>query len=204
MSGKEKFLFTQLKKINIVILIIFLNKNCYSSEIEENISKYLEKTYTLLGNFRQRDNFKNIYFGKFYYKKPNMFLFNYKNPENLKIISDGFWLSIQDSKARTSDRYFLSMTPLKLLLTEEPKVEGRMISEDDTFYLLRSTDAETRASITIYFHKSPVQIAGWVSDDGNGQKTKIILDEIVRNKDVPNSFFAISDFHPDHKNNRER
>lgn len=57
--------------------------------------------------------------GRIFLQRPGKMRFEYDPPSELQIISDGFWVAIQDRKLKTTEKYPLATTPLKLILASD-------------------------------------------------------------------------------------
>jgi outer membrane lipoprotein-sorting protein len=124
--------------------------------------------------------------------------FDYADPTPLRVVSDGFWVAVEDSKLKkTQDRYPLSETPLSVLLSDDPDFSDTdyKISTESTqeSYLIHASDPQhpERGEITLAFSKDIVALTHWVVTDAQGLKTILNLQNVSLNVPTKNSLFFI-------------
>ena len=83
------------------------------------VSAYLSGLSTLTGNFVQVGPDGSKTKGDFFIQKPGKVRFEYDQPSQIAMISDGSSLAVRDRKLATQDIYPLSQTPLRYLLADK-------------------------------------------------------------------------------------
>lgn len=163
-----------------------------------DVSKYLASMKTARGRFIQVAPDGIISDGEFALKRPGKIFFDYAPPTPLKVISDGFWVAVEDKKLQTANRYPLSETPLKILLAEKPNFMGsdykiNVRNENDTL-LIDASDPKSpeQGSITLVLTQNPLRLQQWVVTDAQNLKTVVTLQELQINAPVENRFFFIN------------
>lgn len=163
----------------------------------EKISTYLANMKTAKGRFIQVGPDGVISDGDFALKRPNKMFFDYAPPTPVKVISDGFWVAVQDDKLQTTNRYPINETPLKILLAEKPNFQNseykiKVIHQQDSL-LVDASDPKSpeQGSITLVFTQNPVQLRQWVVTDAQGLKTVVSLQDIKVNAPIENKLFYI-------------
>lgn len=187
----------------IAIIVIFFSMTILghtknNDQIPKEITQYLTKMKSASGNFTQIGPDGVLSDGDFALRKPGKMYFKYNPPTPLKIISDGFWVAVEDTKLKTRDRYPFSETPLSVLLASKPDFSDTPynieLSENSEDYLITASDPEhpERGQITIAFTKgSQTQLSHWVVTDAQGLKTIVKLQNIQLNVPTKNDLFFI-------------
>ena len=179
--------------------IAFCLKSSFAAQqdILGNISNYMRQMKTAEGRFIQVDPEGRISQGEFALKRPGKVYFNYADPSPLKVVSDGFWVAVEDRKINSMDRYPLSETPLKILLAENPNLksdEYNINFEDNgEHYHIHATDPEApeQGTISLVFTSKPLSLKQWIVTDAQGLQTVVSLQDIKLNAPVKNKLFYI-------------
>lgn len=167
-------------------------------EILTKVNDYFNKLTNLEGNFVQTDPDNSQKQGKFYFARPGRLRFDYFPPSRLKIISNGYYLAIEDYALNTSDKYPLEMTPFRLLLSEtvdltrdanilsiEQGLEAVVVTVED-----KKGDAAGR--ISLFFNKADMSLKQWIITDAQGLNTRIEVSGLEQNKRVSAELFEFS------------
>ena len=88
------------------------------TDLIRDINKRFNAVDRLEGDFVQIGPNGERAEGRFYLWKPGRMRFEYKPPSPLLVVANGSWVGISDLKERTTERYPLKATPLKLLLSD--------------------------------------------------------------------------------------
>ncbi len=168
-----------------------------NNQIPQPVTDYLAKMQSARGRFTQIGPDGVISQGDFAIRKPGKMYFDYEDPTPLTVISDGFWVAVEDAKLKTRDRYPLSETPLSVLLSKNPDFTGTdykiQTDTNEDQYLITASDPEhpERGQITLVFTKENTQLTHWVVTDAQGLKTIVNLDNIALNVPTQNKLFYI-------------
>ncbi|MFT6213163.1 MAG: outer membrane lipoprotein-sorting protein, partial [Alphaproteobacteria bacterium] len=114
----KKIIISTLIAMTLILLNMCFSVNASDSALPK-ITAYLNKMKSATGRFTQIGPDGVISQGDFALRKPGKMYFDYEAPTPLKIVSDGFWVSVEDTQLKTRDRYPLSETPLSILLKEK-------------------------------------------------------------------------------------
>lgn len=123
--------------------------------------------------------------GEFYLQRPGRLRFEYDAPSNLQIISDGFWVAIQDRKLKTTEKYPLATTPLKLILARDVDLGRdafvRDIHTQEGFVTvtLQERSGEAAGSLVLIFDSETFDLRQWTVTDAQGLDTSIALSEMA-------------------------
>lgn len=165
----------------------------------ESINNYFNTITYLEGRFLQTDSGNNKTEGNFYVKRPGRIRFDYDAPSNLRIVSDGKWLSIEDPDLSTYDRYPLETTPFKMLLKKDVNLEKDADISDffvgDDLIIVTLTDKVEKDSgkIKLFFTRPDIQLAEWIITDTQGLDTRVQLKNVIAGKRIKPGFFVVTD-----------
>ena len=100
--------------LTFFLYVLFTILNCQTSNaFEKNdlatlqIEKFFKNFTTLDANFIQVSPSGNVSNGKIYLDLPGKLRIDYKNPKNLLITCQGFWIVIQDRIPKQLTKYLL-------------------------------------------------------------------------------------------------
>jgi outer membrane lipoprotein-sorting protein len=152
----------------------------------------------LEGTFVQTDPDNSQKQGRFYFARPGRLRFDYYPPSRLKIISNGYYLAIEDYALNTSDKYPLEMTPFRLLLSEtvdlskEANILGIEQGPDVVVVTVEDKKGDAAGRISLFFNKENMSLTQWIITDAQGLDTRIQVSDLEQNKRVSAELFEFS------------
>jgi len=167
-------------------------------EIIGKVNDYFNKLANLEGTFIQTDPDNTQKQGRFYFARPGRLRFDYSLPSRLKIISDGYYLAIEDYALNTSDKYPLEMTPFRLLLSEtvdlakEANILGIEQGPDTVVMTVEDKKGDAAGRISLFFNKADMTLRQWIITDAQGLNTRIEVNDLEQNKRVSAELFEFS------------
>ena len=170
-----------------------------NSEGIKQVNDYLNSLTTLEGKFVQIAADSTISEGKFYLRRPGRIRFEYNDPITTKVIADGFWVAVSDTRLKTLDRYPLSETPLNLILKEnvnlgsEANIASVETSGDHIRVTARDAANPDQGEIVLIFDTAPIALRQWVITDVQGLQTTIALQNTRTNIKIEPSLFVIEE-----------
>ena len=191
----------------ILIILTFANFNFFNSfanDVNSNdfalVQKYLKNLNSLEADFFQVSNDGSVKEGKIYLRLPGKLRISYKNPDNLLITSNGFWLTIQDKKLRQTNNFPINQTPLNLFLNQklnfnENEFKIKFEKRSGIITLIFSGNKKLNSSIfKLIFTNTPLKLKKWVIIDEFNNETSVLLQNLVSGKKYPNTLFFPEDF----------
>ena len=191
----------------IVIILTFANFNFFNSfanDVNSNdfvlVQKYLKNLNSLEAEFFQISSDGSVKEGKIYLRLPGKLRISYKNPDNLLITSNGFWLTIQDKKLRQTNNFPINQTPLNLFLNQklnfnENEFKIKFEKRSGIITLIFSGNKKLNSSIfKLIFTNTPLKLKKWVIVDEFNNETSVLLQNLVSGKKYPNTLFFPEDF----------
>ena len=191
----------------ILIILTFANFNWFNSfanDVNSNdfvlVQKYLKNLNSLEAEFFQISSDGSVKEGKIYLRLPGKLRISYKNPDNLLITSNGFWLTIQDKKLRQTNNFPINQTPLNLFLNQklnfnENEFKIKFEKRSGIITLIFSGNKKLNSSIfKLIFTNTPLKLKKWVIIDEFNNETSVLLQNLVSGKKYPNTLFFPEDF----------
>ncbi len=135
--------------------------------------------------------------GKFYLLRPGKLRFEYNAPSNLQIIADGFWVAIQDRKLKTTEKYPLATTPLKLILarnvdlSRDAHVRDVHVQEGFVTVTLEARSVDAVGSLILIFDSESYDLRQWTVTDAQGLDTSIALTNLTSTDALERKLFRI-------------
>jgi outer membrane lipoprotein-sorting protein len=174
----------------------------------KRVSDYLNTIKGVQGRFTQLSADGRSVQGSFYLRKPGRIRFEYDKPNPILIVADGSSVAVSNSQLKTTDRYPLINSPLRLLLSEnvnlvtdsrisEVKKEPGILS-----FTARETAGPARGSITLVFSDNgQLELRQWEVVDAQGMRTTIALNEVRQDANISPTMFVIQELSPFKRNN---
>ena len=163
-----------------------------------DISAYLNKLQTAKGAFTQINDDGSISTGTIYIKRPGKVRFEYDPPETALVIAGSNTVVIYDGKSnQPPESYPLSRTPLSIILARQVDLAAaNMVTGhrfDGTATVVTAQDPENPeyGNIQLKFTADPVELRQWVINNGNGSQTTVVLGDLQRGGNLPNSLFDV-------------
>ncbi len=174
----------------------------------KRVSDYLNTIKSVQGRFTQIAADGRTAQGTFYLRKPGRIRFEYDKPNPILIVADGASVAVSNSQLKTTDRYPLINSPLRLLLSEsiDLAADSRIVDVKKEAGALSFTARETagpaRGSITLVLADSgALELRQWEVMDAQGVRTTIALNDVRQDSSIPPNLFVIQDLSPFKRNN---
>jgi outer membrane lipoprotein-sorting protein len=167
-------------------------------------SAYLNTLKSVQGSFLQVAANGRTDKGTFYIKKPGRVRFEYQKPNPNLIIADGSTVAVENSDLKTTDRYPLGTSPLRLLLSDnadlstDPRIVAVKREQGALSVTARETGGANQGSITLTFADSgnALELRQWEVVDAQGGHTMVSVNEMRQVADIPAKLFVIQDLSP--------
>jgi outer membrane lipoprotein-sorting protein len=175
----------------------------------KRVSDYLNTIKSVQGRFTQIAADGRSVQGTFYLRKPGRIRFEYDRPNPILVVADGTSVAVTNSQLKTTDRYPLVNSPLRLLLSETIDLtrDQRIVDVKKETGLLSFTAREAtgpaRGSITLMLADSgsDLDLRQWEVVDAQGMRTMIALNDVRQNANIPANLFVIQELSPLQRNN---
>ncbi|MCW5696940.1 MAG: outer-membrane lipoprotein carrier protein LolA [Bauldia sp.] len=161
----------------------------------QRIHTYFNAVRTMTGRFTQIAPDGTLQEGVFTMSRPGRINFDYTNPDELKVISDGTTVMVQNDFARTQQTYFLRQTPLRYLLADHIDLTSDstvrdIILEGDLITVVLTEDNETDGWLTLMFDPETYELRQWATTT-QGQTVTVAIYDTRTNQPVDDQQFRI-------------
>ena len=148
--------------------------------------------------------------GNFYLRKPGRVRFEYQKPNPNLIVADGTTVAVENIDLKTTDRYPLLNSPLRLLLNNnadlaaDPRIASVKKEEGLVSITARETSGPAQGSITLNFNDAggTLELRQWDVVDAQNQRTTVVVSEMRSVADLPARLFIIEDLSPFKRSDR--
>jgi outer membrane lipoprotein-sorting protein len=168
----------------------------------DKATAYLQGLKSVTGRFTQASFNGTTSTGLFYMQRPGKARFQYDPPAQMVVVSDGYNVSVVDSRLKTHDQYPLGRTPLVILLARQVRLDRGVVvtqvdkTADGFSITARDGAKEAAGRITLNFSNAPIALRGWSVIDVQGRETKVTLGALTVASDLDPNLFVIQDDHP--------
>lgn len=165
----------------------------------DKATAYLQGLKSVTGRFVQNSFNGSTSTGAFYMQRPGKARFQYDPPAEMVVVSDGYNVSVVDSRLKTHNQYPLGRTPLVILLAREVRLDrGVVVSQVDRTadgFSITARDGRKEAAgrITLDFGQDPIALRGWSVIDAQGRQTRVTLGVLTPVSDLDPNLFVIQD-----------
>ncbi len=170
----------------------------------KRVSAYLDTLKSVQGRFLQVAANGRTDQGTFYLRKPGRVRFEYQKPNPTIIVADGATVAVENSELKTTDRYPLGSSPLRLLLSEgadlstDPRIVQVKREQGALSVTAREASGPAQGSITLTFADSgqTLELRQWDVVDAQGAHTMISVNEMRQVAELPARLFVIRELSP--------
>ena len=198
---------TRLFFFKILLIFIFINFmffNSFADDVNNKdfilVKKYLKNLNSLEADFFQVSSDGSVKEGKIYLRLPGKLRISYKNPDNLLITSNGFWLTVQDKKLKQTNNFPINQTPLNLFLNKklnfnEDEFKIKLEKRSGIITLIFSGNQKLNSSMfKLIFTNTPLKLKKWVIIDEFNNETSVLLQNLVTGNKYSHILFFPEDF----------
>ena len=190
--------------LKLFFISIITNVNLYADNLNNRdfnyVKEYLNNLNSLEADFLQVSSDGDIKEGKIFLSIPGKLRISYKNPDNILITSNGFWLTVQDKKLKQTNNFPLNQTPINLFLNKklnfnEDEFKIKFEKRSGIITLIFSDNQKLNSSMfKLIFTNTPLRLKKWVIIDEFNNETSVLLQNLVTGNKYPNILFFPEDF----------
>ena len=190
--------------LKLFFMSIITDVNLYADDLDNRnfiyVKEYLNNLNSLEADFLQVSSDGDIKEGKIFLSIPGKLRISYKNPDNLLITSNGFWLTVQDKKLKQTNNFPLNQTPINLFLNKklnfnEDEFKIKFEKRSGIITLIFSDNQKLNSSMfKLIFTNTPLRLKKWVIIDEFSNETSVLLQNLVTGNKYPNILFFPEDF----------
>jgi outer membrane lipoprotein-sorting protein len=159
------------------------------------IEKYFNSIKTLQSRFVQSNPNGSVIQGTLYVRRPGRMRFEYDPPSQLKIVADGFQVTMWDPTTKDFGQWPLGWTAASFLVKDPLLLSGdiRVEKLERVNGLIEATMSQTKkpqdGKVIIRFAENPLTWRGWTIIDNRGQKVTVALTGMQTGMQLADSLF---------------
>ena len=148
------------------------------------VEQYVNSIRTLQARFVQNNPNGAIVQGTLYISRPGKMRFEYDPPSQLKVVADGWQVTMWDPVNRDFGQWPIGWTAASFLTKEPFKLSGDLAVQkiDRANGLLELTIIQVRkpqeGKVIVRVAESPMQLRGWSIIDNRGNKVDVSLNDV--------------------------
>jgi outer membrane lipoprotein-sorting protein len=159
------------------------------------IEKYFNSIKSMKARFVQSNPNGSIVQGALYLRKPGRMRFEYDPPSQLKIVADGYQVTMWDNATRDFGQWPIGWTAASFLVKDPLALSGDIQVEkiDRVDGMLEVTMSQTRkpqdGKVIVRFAENPMLLRGWTILDNRGNRVTVSLSEMQTGLQLADSLF---------------
>jgi outer membrane lipoprotein-sorting protein len=159
------------------------------------IEKYLNSLRTLQARFVQTNPNGSIIQGTFYVRRPGRLRFEYDPPSQLKIVADGFQVTMWDPTTKDFGQWPIGWTAASFLVKDPLLLSSDLRVEklERVNGLIEATMSQAKkpqdGKVIVRFVENPLTLRGWTIIDNRGQQVTVALNGMQTGMQLADSLF---------------
>jgi outer membrane lipoprotein-sorting protein len=160
------------------------------------VESYINSIRTLQARFVQSNPNGSIVQGTLYLRRPGRMRFEYDPPSKLKIVADGFQVTMWDPATRDFGQWPIGWTAASFLVKEPLRLSGDLTvqaAERDADGFLQLTLVQTRkpqeGKVIVRLAQNPMALRGWTIIDNRGNRVNVALTDVQTGQQLADSLF---------------
>jgi outer membrane lipoprotein-sorting protein len=159
------------------------------------VEQYFDAIHTLQARFVQNNPNGAIVQGTLYISRPGKMRFEYDPPSQLKIVADGFQVTMWDPANKDFGQWPIGWTAASFLVKQPLKLSGDLTVQkiDRANGLLELTMVQTRkpqeGRVIVRLSENPMRWRGWSIIDNRGNKVDVSLNDVRVGEPIAGSLF---------------
>ena len=159
------------------------------------IEKYLNSLRTLQARFVQTNPNGSIIQGTLYVRRPGRMRFEYDPPSQLKIVADGFQVTMWDPTTKDFGQWPIGWTAASFLVKDPLSLSGDLRVEklERVNGLIEATMSQAKrpqdGKVIVRFVENPLTLRGWTIIDNRGQQVTVALNGMQTGMQLADSLF---------------
>ena len=159
------------------------------------VEKYFNSIRTLQARFVQSNPNGSVVQGTLYVRRPGRMRFEYDAPSQLKIVADGYQVTMWDNATRDFGQWPIGWTAASFLVRDPFTLSGDLTVEslqrtgDGLQLTLVQTRKPQEGKIIVRMSENPMQLRGWSIVDNRGNRVTVSLSEMQTGLQLADSLF---------------
>jgi outer membrane lipoprotein-sorting protein len=159
------------------------------------LEQYINSIRTMKARFVQSNPNGSVVQGTLYVRRPGRMRFEYDAPSTLKIVADGYQVTLWDPATRDFGQWPIGWTAASFLVKDPLSLSGDLRVEkiDRVNGLLEFTMYQTRrpkeGKVIVRLAENPLALRGWTIIDERGNRVTVSLNDPQTNIQLADSLF---------------
>lgn len=159
------------------------------------IEQYFNSIRSLKARFVQSNPNGSVVQGTLYVRRPGRMRFEYDAPSQLKIVADGYQVTMWDNATRDFGQWPIGWTAASFLVKDPLVLSGDLRVEklERVNGLLETTMSQTRrpqeGKVIVRLSENPLLLRGWTIIDNRGKSVTVSLTEMQTGLQLADSLF---------------
>ena len=160
-----------------------------------DIERYVNSIRTLKTRFVQSNPNGSIAQGTLYVRRPGRMRFEYDPPSQLKIVADGFQVTMWDNTTKDFGQWPIGWTAASFLTKDPFVLSGDLRAEklERVNGLLEMTASQVKrpqeGKVIVRFSENPMALRGWTVIDSRGGRVTVSLSDLQTGMQLADSLF---------------
>ena len=159
------------------------------------IEQYFNGVKSLKARFVQSNPNGSVVQGTLYVRRPGRMRFEYDAPSQLKIVADGYQVTMWDNATRDFGQWPIGWTAASFLVKDPLVLSGDLQVEklERVNGMLEATMAQARkpqeGKVIVRLAENPLLLRGWTIIDNRGNRVTVALNEMQTGLQLADSLF---------------
>ena len=159
------------------------------------IEQYFNGIRSLKARFVQSNPNGSVVQGTLYVRRPGRMRFEYDAPSQLKIVADGYQVTMWDNATRDFGQWPIGWTAASFLVKDPLVLSGDLQVEklERVNGMLEATMSQTRkpqeGKLIVRLAENPLLLRGWTIIDNRGNRVTVSLSEMQSGLQLADSLF---------------
>ena len=159
------------------------------------VENYFNSIRTLKARFIQTNPNGSIVQGTLYVRRPGRMRFEYDAPSQLKIVADGYQVTMWDNATRDFGQWPIGWTAASFLVKEPFVLSGDLQVEkiDRANNLVEVTMSQAKkpqdGKVIARLAENPLRLSGWTIVDNRGNRVTVALADLQTGMQLADSLF---------------
>lgn len=148
------------------------------------VERYINSLRTLKARFVQSNPNGSVVQGTFYVRRPGRMRFEYDPPSQLKIVADGYQVTMWDIATKDFGQWPIGWTAASFLVKEQLSLTGDLQVEkserqDGMLHLTLSQPRKPQeGKVIVRLSENPMTLRGWTIIDNRGNHVNVSLQDV--------------------------
>jgi outer membrane lipoprotein-sorting protein len=194
MAGMRTF-FSVLSAAVLVLLVALPTSAQQGGIGVPQIEQYFNGIKSLKARFVQSNPNGSVVQGTLYVRRPGRMRFEYDAPSQLKIVADGYQVTMWDNATRDFGQWPIGWTAASFLVKDPLVLSGDLQVEklERVNGMLEATMSQARkpqdGKVIVRLAENPLLLRGWTIIDNRGNRVTVSLSEMQTGMQLADSLF---------------